>query len=412
MSLQSKRDLMAQQLYDINLERTLLSSLIFEPALIDEHFHSLNSQSLFFQESHQIICQTILKLHTDSVPVEEGMINSSLKKSGHDVEKELIFILTTTPAASIQPYINALSEFADKRHLITLINAFNRDLHDESILPTALLSKTIDRLENFRQTHRIELFETSDITSIQAEEADFICKSWLPFPKKTVSLISAPGGSGKSWMVLQLMMRHLIDTPTAKAFAWLSEDPTGLTAHRAEKIASSIVAKPLLNFKGRLVISNSPTIQVLIEQGRGVEVNAFFTDFKKSLREYDLIILDPLIAFFGADENNNAHARKFMQLFTEWAAKENKTIIFIHHSTKNTTQARGASAFTDAVRLVYEVSVVTDKKGEVDETRSHLRKISLTKDNYGAAKLLGGKIVSRQIFPEIKLDPQSFMKDF
>jgi len=274
------------------------------------------------------------------------------------------------------------------------------------------LSKTIDRLENFRQTHRVELFETSDITSIQAEEADFICKSWLPFPKKTVSLISAPGGSGKSWMVLQLMMRHLIDTPTAKAFAWLSEDPTGLTAHRAEKIASSIVAKPLLNFKGRLVISNSPTIQVLIEQGRGIEVNAFFTDFKKSLREYDLIILDPLIAFFGADENNNAHARKFMQLFTEWAAKENKTIIFIHHSTKNTTQARGASAFTDAVRLVYEVSVVTDKKGEVDETRSHLRKISLTKDNYGAAKLLGGKIVSRQIFPEIKLDPQSFMKDF
>jgi len=77
MSLQSKRDLMAQQLYDINLERTLLSSLIFEPALIDDHFHSLNSQSLFFQESHQIICQIILKLHTDSVPVEEGMINSS-----------------------------------------------------------------------------------------------------------------------------------------------------------------------------------------------------------------------------------------------------------------------------------------------------------------------------------------------
>jgi replicative DNA helicase len=403
---------MSQQLYDINLERTLLASLIFAPLLIDEHLHKLNSQSLFFQESHQIIFQTILKLHSDSIPVEEGMINSSLKKNGHNVEKELIFILTTTPAASIQSYIDALSELADKRQLITLINAFNRDLQDESIQPNALLTKTIDRLENFRQSHRVELFETSDITSIEAEEADFICKSWLPFPKKTVSLISAPGGSGKSWMVLQLMMRHLVDSPTSKAFAWLSEDPTGLTAHRAEKIASSIIAKPLLNFKGRLSISNSPTLQVLMEQGRGVEINAFFTDLKKSLIMYDLIILDPLIAFFGADENNNAHARKFMQLFTEWASKENKTIIFIHHSTKNTTQARGASAFTDAVRLVYEISLVTDKKGEADETRSHLRKISLTKDNYGAAKLLGGKIVSRQIFPETKSAPQSFMKDF
>jgi len=403
---------MSQQLYDINLERTLLASLIFAPLLIDEYFHKLNSESLFFQESHQIIFQTILKLHSDSIPIEEGMINSSLKKNGHNVEKELIFILTTTPAASIQPYIDALSELADKRQLITLINAFNRDLQDESIQSNALLTKTIDRLENFRQSHRVELFETSDITSIEAEEADFICKSWLPFPKKTVSLISAPGGSGKSWMVLQLMMRHLVDSPTSKAFAWLSEDPTGLTAHRAEKIASSIIAKPLSNFKGRLSISNSPTLQVLMEQGRGVEINAFFTDLKKSLIMYDLIILDPLIAFFGADENNNAHARKFMQLFTEWASKENKTIIFIHHSTKNTTQARGASAFTDAVRLVYEISLVTDKKGEADETRSHLRKISLTKDNYGAAKLLGGKIVSRQIFPETKIEPQSFMKDF
>lgn len=403
---------MTHQLYDIDLERTLLASLIFEPNLINDFYHQLNSQDLCFHESHQVILKTILNLHSNGVPVEEGMINNTLKKNGHLFENELVLILTSTPVASIRPYIDSLNELSNKRQLTSLIHSFNNDLHDESIESNALLSKTLERLENFRQTHRVELFETHDIVSLKAEEADFICKEWLPFPKKTVSLISAPGGSGKSWMVLQLMMRYLIESPTAKTFAWLSEDPVGLTAHRSEKIASSIVAKPLEYFKGRMAISNSPTIQVLIEQGRGVEVNAFFSDFKKSLSLYDLIILDPLIAFFGADENNNAHARKFMQLFTEWAAKENKTIIFIHHSTKNTTQARGASAFTDAVRLVYEVSVVTDKKGEVDETRSHMRKITLTKDNYGAAKLLGGKYVSRQIFPETKIDPKSFMKDF
>lgn len=403
---------MIHQLYDIDLERTLLASLIFEPNLINDFFHQLNSQELCFHESHQIILKTILNLHSNDVPVEEGMINNTLKKNGHLFENELVLILASTPVASLRPYIDSLNELGNKRQLTSLIHSFNHDLHDESIESNALLSKTLEKLENFRQTHRVELFETHDIVSLKAEEADFICKEWLPFPKKTVSLISAPGGSGKSWLVLQLMMRYLIESPMAKTFAWLSEDPVGLTAHRSEKIASSIVAKPLEYFKGRMAISNSPTIQVLIEQGRGVEVNAFFSDFKKSLSQYDLIILDPLIAFFGADENNNAHARKFMQLFTEWAAKEDKTIIFIHHSTKNTTQARGASAFTDAVRLVYEVSVVTDKKGEVDETRSHLRKISLTKDNYGAAKLLGGKYVSRQIFPETKIDPKSFMKDF
>lgn len=406
------------ELYNINYERSLLASLIFEPQLIREYHYQIKNDDLFFYDAHKNIHRTILSLYENDAPIDEEFINAALKKSGVNVEKELIEILTCSPFANPKSYITELRELADKRNLLSLVNDFTRDLHDETfsskklLSSQELLSKTIERLEKFRESHKIELLTKIDISDIQAEEADFICKDWLPFPKKTVSLISAPGGSGKSWMVLQLMMRYLIESPNSKTFAWLSEDPIGLTAHRSEKIASSIIAKSLEFFKGKMAISNSPTLQVLLEQGRGVEVNAYFSDLKKELSEYNLVILDPLIAFFGADENNNAHARKFMQLFTEWAANENKTIIFIHHSTKNTTQARGASAFTDAVRLVYEVSVIIDKKGEVDETRSHLRKITLTKDNYGAAKLLGGKSVSRQIFPETKFDPQSFMKDF
>ena len=400
------------ELYNIHLERTLLSSLIFEPQMIEEFHAQIKNSDLFFHEAHKNIHRAILALHESDSPIDESFINAALKKTGIDAEKELVSILTANPVANLQPYVEELRELADKRSLLSLVNGFNKDLHDEALSSKELLSKTIERLEGFRETHRIELLSSFDITEIDAEEADFICKEWLPIPKKTVSLITAPGGSGKSWLVLQLMMRHISESPHAKAFAWLSEDPTGLTAHRAEKISSAILSKPLSFFKGKLTISNSPTLQVLVEQGRGVEVNSFFGDLKKNLSPYDLIILDPLIAFFGADENNNAHARKFMQLFTEWASKENKTIVFIHHSTKNTTQSRGASAFTDAVRLVYEVSIVTDKQGSVDDTRSHMRKITLTKDNYGAGKFLGGKSVMRQIFPQSKPDSLNYMKDF
>lgn len=403
---------MGNELYNVNLERTLLSSLVFEPQLIGEFHNQLRLNDLCFHEAHKNILRAMLELFDAGSPVDETFINEYLKKSKINVEIELVTILTANPTANLQPYLDALRELADKRYLLSLVHTFNRDLHEGPLTSQELLSKTIERLEGYRQDHRIELFTSQDITDIAAEEADFICKEWLPFPKKTVSLITAPGGSGKSWLVLQLMMRHLVESPNAKAFAWLSEDPTGLTAHRAGKISDAILSRPLQFFKGNLVISNSPTVQVLLEQGRGVEVNAFFSDLKKSLSPYELIILDPLIAFFGADENNNAHARKFMQLFTEWAANENKTIIFIHHSTKNTTQSRGASAFTDAVRLVYEISVVTDKQGNVDDTRAHIRKITLTKDNYGASKFLGGKSTLRQIFPQTKPEVQSFMKDF
>lgn len=403
---------MGQQLFDIQIERTLLSSLIFEPQLVETHFHLLTTNDLFFHTSYQEIFKTILALFNEGIPVEETLINAHLSKSGKHYEAELLEILTTNPAASIEAYIKELKNFSEKRTLIGIINEFNRDLHNESIEGESLLSRTLARLEEFGQTHRVNLLEMHDITTVEREESEFICKGWLPFPKKTVSLISAPGGSGKSWLVLQLMMHFSIESPNGKSFAWLSEDPTGLSAFRAEKIAHSILGRNIKEFSNRIVVSDSPTIQILEERGKGIEVNPYFNDLKKTLFPYDLIILDPLIAFFGADENNNAHARKFMQLFTEWAAKENKTVVFIHHSTKNTTQARGASAFTDAVRLVYEISPVTNKDGTPDETRTHLRKVTLTKDNYGASKSLGGKQIIRQIFPEAKTEIQSFMKDF
>jgi replicative DNA helicase len=86
-----------------------------------------------------------------------------------------------------------------------------------------------------------------------------------------------------------------------------------------------------------------------------------------------------------------------MQLFTDWANKENKTIIFIHHSTKNSTQSRGASAFVDAVRTVYELDKIRDKEG--NEKESHKRIVKLTKDNYGISNILEGFSVQRELFP-------------
>ena len=68
-----------------------------------------------------------------------------------------------------------------------------------------------------------------------------------------------------------------------------------------------------------------------------------------------------------------------MQLFTHWANKENKTIIFIHHSTKNTTQSRGASAFVDAVRVVYELDKIKNKNGDILDDDSFMPQAEETK---------------------------------
>lgn len=209
------------------------------------------------------------------------------------------------------------------------------------------------------------MLEIYDLNTIVEEETEFICDKWLPFPRNMVSFIVGPGGLGKSLMTLQFLLRYHFQYPNEKLFAWLSEDPKGVTKHRANLICQNIL-KTESSMINNIFISDSPSISV---NQNNME------DLKKYLADYQIIVIDPLIAFYTGDENSNGNARAFMQLFTNWAQENSKTIIFIHHASKYSSKSRGASAFTDAVRLVYEIEQI-----ENDNVR---RKIKIAKDNYG-----------------------------
>lgn len=224
--------------------------------------------------------------------------------------------------------------------------------------------------------------QISNFQEIQKEEIEYICEDWLPIPKKTVSLIVGRGGTGKSWIFLQIVLRHLIKNPEEKVFAWLSEDPKGLSKHRADLICSKILGLEPEKIEN-LFISDSPTFPINFNNIQKV---------KEQLKEFDVILLDPLIGFYYGDENSNADARIFMQHFTKWAAEENKTIAFIHHASKGTGKSRGASALVDAVRLVYEI-----EKIEKNDTK---RKFTIGKDNYGVKNILDCTEFERVVFPK------------
>lgn len=382
---------------NINIEKAVLSSIIFEPSL----FLSLKSsfdEKLFSMPAYRNIYIAIQDLVKNNLPIDEEFIKKSLIKNSKFDESALLDVLSANPLSNLDAYINELRDLYRKRELELLSLEIKKRLSDQNYSAAdieALLKKDIDELE---KSIKKELFEIHDISTIEEQNTEFICKDWLPFPKRTVSMITAPGGTGKSWLVLQLGLRIIKEDITKKVFLWLSEDPAGLSKNRSEKILSDILNLDLKKFFGKLFISDSPTLHIVQEKGRGLEINALFYHVKSMLKPYDVIVLDPLIAFFGADENNNAFARKFMQLFTEWASSENKTIVFVHHSTKNTTQSRGASAFTDAVRLVYEMDKLRDEEGKEKET--HMRQIKITKDNYGVQKILSSSVFIRQIFPK------------
>lgn len=396
---------MIEEIEDYNLafERSVLSSFIFDPASFTDMSKLLLADH-FYLQSHKNIFEAMRTLTAADKPIDEDFIKQELSRAGRFDERTMVEVLTANPISSLSPYIEELTKFKDRRMLHQLSIEFKKAAGTDD--PVRAAKELISDLESVMSIDR-RLPNPTRHTDIEEKEAEFILKEWMPIPKNTVSLLTAPGGSGKTWLILQLGARFCLEDTSKSAFLWLSEDPKSLSKARLNKILSEVIKTSQNDLK--IDLADDPTPFLLTENGKRLAIDPIWHDLKRLFDPYDLIVLDPLIAFFGGDENSNGHARYFMQLFTDYANKSNKTIIFIHHSTKGTTGARGAGAFVDAVRSVYEVDRIKDKEGKnIDDTKGHMRLLRLTKDNYNASNLLKGIEVQRQIFPEEKKSSSKF----
>lgn len=384
------------EIANLAFERSVLSSLIFEPAQIVDVTKNLTAEH-FYLDAHKNIFNAINSLMLADKPIDEEFIRTELNRVGRFDERVMIEILTANPIANIRPYIDEMAKYRDRRTLLKLSTEFKRAAETED--PIHAAKELIVAMEEGMSIDR-RLPAPKNHEEIEEKEAEFILKDWLPIPKSTVSLVTAPGGSGKTWTILQIAARYCLSEKNVKAFLWLSEDPISLSKARLNKILEKVIKTSQNGLKIDLAGDATPLLLNIVHNK--VTVDPIWRDLRKVFDPYDLIILDPLIAFFGGDENNNGHARFFMQLFTEYAGKTGKTIIFIHHSTKGTAGSRGAGAIVDAARLHYEVDRVKDKEGKIDASKSHMRLIRLAKDNYNAGAILKSNEVDRQIFPTDK----------
>lgn len=393
---------MVDSFYNLTFERSVISSIIFEPKILTSV--ALSPES-FFLEAHKNIFKSIQNLNVADKPIDEEFIRIDLQKRKLFDERVLLEILTANPISDLSPYVLELKKMAKKRDILSAINQIRNS--STEIDGDELLSQFESAAEKLRNDESLDVFSITSIHDIEAEEPEFICKDWIPIPKKTVTLFSAGGGTGKTMAALQLALRYVEETFfQKKVFMWLSEDPVGLSKNRAIDIASKVLMKNFSSFDGLIDISDNSTFPVMTfkSSGEGV-VRPEFYQMKSKLKAYELIIIDPLIGFFAGDENSNSHARQFMQLFTQWATKENKTIVFIHHSSKGVrvgseSKTRGASAFVDAVRAVYEFEKIKpDKTDDEIPINESLRRVILTKDNYNSAKYFGFQ-KDLSLFPE------------
>jgi len=240
-----------------------------------------------------------------------------------------------------------------------------------------------------------ELVTNAD--EIQAKEPQFYCSEWLPIPKNTLTMISAPGGTGKSFLSIQLAIRIIAENPEHRVLLWLSEDNLFYTKDRINKIFERIM--PHLLEKKREILKQ---IDIIGAERQAIYFNKLNKDDLKDagdeLVSYNVVIIDPLIAFYAGEENSNSEARAFMNIFNRIAQERLLSIVLIHHHNKgeNGGRTRGASAFVDAVRLLYTLNTIKTGDKEIHPTK---RLIRIEKDNWGVRQLLDTSEFEREILP-------------
>ena len=232
------------------------------------------------------------------------------------------------------------------------------------------------------------------LSDVKSKTQEFILKDVMPIPEHTVSMLSAPGGVAKTWLGLRVAMNHTKATDD-HVLLWMSEDEPEFIKGRAENLEFYAQVE---SRQEQIHVVTTPPPQLAFKQNGIFTANyEAFRDIRTHCIERGVrfVIIDPLLAFYGGNENDNAQARVFMQPFLEWAKGDGVTILLIHHSSKDGSGSRGASAFVDATRTVYELGfVMTESEDKTEMVKNHiateqgLRTLTLAKDNRYAQGVL------------------------
>lgn len=231
-------------------------------------------------------------------------------------------------------------------------------------------------------------------------------------PRGVIGAIVAPGGTGKSFMLMQLAVAVASGSPL---FGYEVPEPAGVLMLAGEddrdeihrrmaaivgsfhyrepspeeletlnRLAANLYIQPRVGDENRLTMRGpdgnvivSPLVDRIIATARQI----------KNLK---LIILDPLSRFRSGDENSSEDATRFVEACERIRKATGATVLLAHHSRKGASglqdDIRGSSALVDGLRwaaTLHRLNADDAKEFGMDKDEAaKLMRFQLVKANY------------------------------
>lgn len=162
---------MEETLYNINIERSVLNSIIFEPSQFEEVEAKLKLDD-FYLPAHQEIYTAMIELHRESQPIDEEFIKKRLNVKKRFDEGIMLDILSSNPISNTIAYVQEIKDKAVKRKLLTLTTEIKRVTVEEDLPSLEVIDIVEKKLYEITQSN--ENIDFKDAPSVTFDTMEYI----------------------------------------------------------------------------------------------------------------------------------------------------------------------------------------------------------------------------------------------
>lgn len=156
--------------YSINIERAVLSSILFNPEELEDVLASLKPKD-FYLPAHQKIYAVMIKLHEDDMPIDEEFIRKRINSKDVD-DSILIEILSANPITNTLAYVREIKDGSVKRELATLATTIKKVALEEEVSGNDALDTVQGEL--YKISTDSATSELKDMTEITGDTLSYI----------------------------------------------------------------------------------------------------------------------------------------------------------------------------------------------------------------------------------------------
>lgn len=151
---------MQDNLYNLAFERSILSSIVFEPQQFDDLSTALKKDD-FYLPAHQDIFVAMTSLMQRDEPIDEEFIKKELIKIKKFDESVMLEILSANPISNTKAYVNEIKDKSLKRNLLTLTTEIKRVTVEEELPSAEVVDIVEKKLYEITQDNQTSDFKDS-----------------------------------------------------------------------------------------------------------------------------------------------------------------------------------------------------------------------------------------------------------